>query len=197
VRGMSEPGTATDSERSAGTSEAFGRAAEALRAHIRDIPDFPQPGVVFKDITPMLATPAAFATVIDALAAVAAESGATHVAGIEARGFLLAAPVALRIGAGVIPVRKQGKLPGPTIAESYDLEYGSATLEVHADAFGPGDRVLLVDDVLATGGTAGAAQALVERAGAAAVGLTVLLELTFLPGRGRISPLPVDAVLLV
>ncbi len=179
------------------TADAIGRAADALRANIRDVPDFPSPGVIFKDITPVLASPSAFATVVDAIAAVAAAHGATLIAGIEARGFLLAAPAAYQIGAGVVPIRKQGKLPGATIAQSYDLEYGSATLEVHADAFGTGERVLIVDDVLATGGTATAAAALVERAGATPLGLVVLLELTFLPGRARVAPLSVDAVLAV
>jgi adenine phosphoribosyltransferase len=179
------------------TAAAFGRAADALRASIRDVPDFPTQGVVFKDITPMLASPLAFAAVVDAVAAAASAHRATLIAGIEARGFLLAAPAAYRVGAGVVPIRKQGKLPGTTITESYQLEYGSATLEVHADAFGPQERVLIVDDVLATGGTAAAAAALVERSGATPLGLVVLLELTFLPGRDRVAPLPVDAVLPV
>jgi adenine phosphoribosyltransferase len=173
------------------------RAAEALRSGLRDVHDFPKPGIVFKDFTPMLADPAAFAVVVESLTARARRLGATTVAGIEARGFLLAAPVAVGAGAGVVPVRKQGKLPGPTVSESYDLEYGTATLEIHKDAVGPGDRVLLVDDVLATGGTAAAAHNLVRQCGAEVLGLAVLLELTFLPGRERVSPLPVSSILAV
>lgn len=170
---------------------------DLLRAHVRDIPDFPKPGVVFKDIAPLLREPRALAGVVDALVRHAREGGTTKVAGIEARGFLLAAPVAYGLSAGVVPVRKAGKLPGETITATYELEYGTATLEVQRDSFGPGDRVLLVDDVLATGGTAAAAAALVERAGGTVLGLAVLLELTFLPGRERISPLPVHALLPV
>ncbi|MBX6391051.1 MAG: adenine phosphoribosyltransferase [Frankia sp.] len=187
--------TETTSSAPAGTGPALAAAAEALRTHIRDIPDFPQPGVVFKDITPLLATPPAFAVVVDALAGAAADAGATVVAGIEARGFLLAAPVAHRVGAGIVPIRKQGKLPGRTVAESYALEYGTATLEIHDDAVGPGDRVLIVDDVLATGGTAAAAANLLRHCGADVLGLAVLMELTFLGGRSRLSSLDITALL--
>jgi adenine phosphoribosyltransferase len=139
-----------------------GNAATILRARIRDIPDYPQPGIIFKDITPLLADGPAFAAVVDALAD--GNADVTKVAGIEARGFILAAPVAYVLGAGFVPVRKQGKLPAETYAESYELEYGKATIEVHSDGFGPGDRVLIVDDVLATGGTAAATAELVRRA---------------------------------
>ena len=118
-------------------------------------------------------------------------------AGIEARGFILAAPVACVLGSGFVPIRKQGKLPGPTYAESYDLEYGTATIEVHQDAFAPGDRVLLVDDVLATGGTAAASAELVRRSGATVAGIVVLLELGFLDGRSRLPGLPVSALVAV
>jgi adenine phosphoribosyltransferase len=172
-------------------------AAEVLRTHVRDVPDFPQPGVVFKDITPLLATAAAFGVVLDALAAEARRLEATVIAGIEARGFLLAAPVADRIGAGIVPIRKQGKLPGRTVAESYALEYGTATLEIHADAVSAGDRVLIVDDVLATGGTAAAAANLLRHGGAEVLGLAVLMELAFLAGRQRIPSLGVTALLTI
>ena len=119
---------------------------------IRDIPDYPRPGILFKDITPLLATPGALEKVVDAMAD--GFGPVDKVTGIEARGFILAAPVACRLGAGFVPVRKQGKLPAATYAQSYELEYGTATIEVHTDAFAPGERVLIVDDVLATGGTA-------------------------------------------
>ena len=172
-------------------------AAEALRTHVRDVHDFPQPGVVFKDITPLLATPAAFGAVIGALAGTAERLGATVVACIEARGFLLAAPVADRIGAGLVPIRKQGKLPGRTVTESYALEYGTATLEMHADAVGPGERVLIIDDVLATGGTAAAAANLLRHGGADVLGLAVLMELTFLAGRAQVPSLDVTTLLAI
>ena len=157
-----------------------------LRSRVTDVPDFPRPGVTFKDISPLLADHAAFSAAVDALVA-AVGPGIDKVAGIEARGFLLGAPVAYHAGAGFVPVRKKGKLPRPTYAESYDLEYGAAEIEVHRDAFAPGERVLLVDDVLATGGTAVAAVALVEQAGAVPVGLSVLMELSFLGGRARLA----------
>ncbi|ABD10752.1 adenine phosphoribosyltransferase [Frankia sp. CcI156] len=178
-------------------SAAHDAVAEVLRGHIRDIPDWPQPGVVFKDITPLLATPTAFGVVIGALADAARALGATTIAGIEARGFLLAAPVADRLGTGLVPIRKQGKLPGPTRSASYDLEYGAATIEIHADAVHDGDRVLLVDDVLATGGTAAAAHSLLAAGGGEVVGLAVLMELSFLPGRDRVAPLDVVSLLTI
>jgi adenine phosphoribosyltransferase len=162
---------------------------------VRDVPDYPQPGVVFKDITPLLADGKAFAAVIEALAET--YGPVDKVAGIEARGFILAAPVACRLGAGFVPIRKQGKLPGVTFAQEYDLEYGTATIEVLTDAFAPGERVLVIDDVLATGGTARATADLVQRAGAQVTGLAVLLELSFLNGRARLADLPVSALLTV
>lgn len=180
-------------ERSATNDEA----ADVLRRHIRDIPDWPQPGVVFKDITPLLSSPAAFSVVIGALADIADERGATTVAGIEARGFLLAAPVADRIGAALVPIRKKGKLPGQTHSATYDLEYGTATIEIHADAVQSGERVLLIDDVLATGGTAAAAHSLLGRCGAQVLGLAVLMELSFLPGRERAAPLDIVPILTI
>ena len=167
--------------------------AALLFERIRDVPDYPKPGIVFKDITPLLADGPAFAAVVEALAD--GSEGVTKVVGIEARGFILAAPVAYVLGAGFVPVRKQGKLPAPTLAESYELEYGEATLEVHIDAFGAGDRVLIVDDVLATGGTAAATAELVRRTGARVAGITVLLEIGFLAGRAKLPGLDVRALL--
>jgi adenine phosphoribosyltransferase len=159
---------------------------ELLDSRIRDVADWPKPGVVFKDISPLLADPVVFAALVDALAERCA-GGVDKVVGIEARGFILAAPVAYRAQAGFVPVRKEGKLPCATFAQSYELEYGSATLEVHQDAFEPGDRVLVIDDVLATGGTVEATIDLVRRAGAEVVGVNVLLELGFLDGRARLA----------
>ncbi|MGX1220765.1 adenine phosphoribosyltransferase [Streptomyces sp. x-45] len=174
---------------------------ELLLSRIRDVPDYPEPGVVFKDITPLLADPAAFTALTDALAEVAGSTGATKVVGLEARGFILGAPVALRAGLGFIPVRKAGKLPGATLSQSYDLEYGSAEIEVHAEDLSAGDRVLVVDDVLATGGTAEASLELIRRAGAEVAGLAVLMELGFLDGRARLEPAlagaPLKALLTV
>lgn len=158
-----------------------------LRSRVRDIPDYPQPGVVFRDITPLLADSAAFAAAVDALVAHHGRGTLDKVVGIEARGFIVAAPVAYHLGAGFVPVRKAGKLPAATHDVSYDLEYGAATIEVHRDAFEAGDRVLIVDDVLATGGTAAASAALVEQAGGVVVGVSVLIELTFLGGRRRLE----------
>ena len=166
-----------------------------IAARIRDVPDYPQPGVVFKDITPLLADATAFRSVIDALAAT--YGPVDKVAGIEARGFILAAPVAARLGAGFIPIRKKGKLPGATFAEDYQLEYGTATIEVLTDAFDRGDRVLVIDDVLATGGTARATADLVQRTGARVAGIAVLLELSFLHGRAKLADLPVTALITV
>ena len=169
------------------------RLDEVLATHILDVPDYPMPGVVFKDITPLLADPAAFGAVIGAMADQVRAAGATRVAGLEARGFMLAAPVALAAGVGFVPVRKAGKLPRATYHEDYELEYGSAAIEVHRDAFEPGERVMVVDDILATGGTAVAAAKLVRDAGAVPVGLTVLMELGFLGGRERFATSVPDA----
>ncbi|MFJ4788060.1 adenine phosphoribosyltransferase [Streptomyces sp. NPDC088794] len=174
---------------------------ELLLSRIRDVRDYPEPGVVFKDITPLLADPAAFTALTDALAEIAERVGATKVVGLEARGFILGAPVAVRAGLGFIPVRKAGKLPGATLAQSYELEYGSAEIEVHAEDLSAGDRILVVDDVLATGGTAEASIQLIRRAGAEIAGLAVLMELGFLNGRARLEPAladaPLDALLVV
>ena len=166
-----------------------------VKSRVRDVPDYPRPGVVFKDITPLLADGAAFRAVIGVLAET--YGPVDKVAGIEARGFILAAPVAARLGSGFIPIRKKGKLPGATFAEDYQLEYGTATIEVLADAFDPGDRVLVIDDVLATGGTARASANLVQRAGAQVAGIAVLLELSFLNGRAKVADLPVTALITV
>jgi adenine phosphoribosyltransferase len=164
---------------------------------IRDVPDYPKPGVTFKDITPLLADHTAFAAVVDAVVAHYGRGTIDKVAGIEARGFILAAPVAYHFGAGFVPIRKQGKLPSDTYAENYDLEYGSETIEVHQDAFAPGEQVLIVDDVLATGGTARATAELVRRTGAQVAGLSVLMELGFLNGRDRLPDLEVHALVTV
>jgi len=169
----------------------------ALRARIVDVPDFPTAGIVFKDISPLLADPLSLVAVVDALATFG--GSVDKVVGIEARGFILAAPVACLLGSGFVPVRKPGKLPGRTRETSYDLEYGSNVLQVHVDAFSPGDRVLVVDDVLATGGTAAAAVRLVQQVGAEVVGISVLLELCSLGGRTALSvahpDVPVHALL--
>jgi adenine phosphoribosyltransferase len=161
---------------------------------IRDVPDYPKPGVVFKDITPLLADHTAFAAVVDAIVAYYGRGTIDKVAGVEARGFILAAPVAYHFGAGFVPVRKKGKLPAATYAENYDLEYGAETIEVHQDAFAPGERVLIVDDVLATGGTARATAELVRRAGGEVTGFSVLMELGFLNGREKLTDLDVHAL---
>ncbi|MHB2024300.1 MAG: adenine phosphoribosyltransferase [Mycobacteriales bacterium] len=171
--------------------------AKRLRDLVRDVPGFPQPGVLFKDITPVLADHVAFAGAVDAVVAHHGRGTVDKVVGIEARGFIFAAPVAYHFGAGFVPVRKKGKLPAPTFEESYALEYGEATLQVHQDSFDPGDRVLIVDDVLATGGTALATAHLIERAGGVVVGVSVLLELEFLHGRERLADRDVHALLAV
>ena len=177
------------------TAQAGDELTKLISTLVRDIPDYPQRGVVFKDITPLLADGQAFSAVVEALAAV--YGPVDKVAGIEARGFILAAPVACRLGAGFVPIRKKGKLPGVTFAQDYDLEYGTATIEVLTDAFSPDDRVLVIDDVLATGGTARATVDLVHRTGAQVAGLAVLLELSFLNGRAKLPDLPVSALLTV
>ncbi|KUF14125.1 adenine phosphoribosyltransferase [Streptomyces silvensis] len=172
-----------------------------LLSRIRDVADYPEPGVMFKDITPLLADPVAFAALTDALAELCVRSGATKVVGLEARGFILAAPVAVRAGLGFIPVRKAGKLPGATLSQAYELEYGSAEIEVHAEDLAAGDRVMVIDDVLATGGTAEASLRLIRRAGAEIAGVAVLMELGFLGGRERLVPAldgaPLEALLTV
>jgi adenine phosphoribosyltransferase len=164
-----------------------GDLADGLSARIRDIPDFPKPGVVFKDLTPVLADPAMFAAVAQALTTPLTGRGITKVLAVEARGFIPGAPVAWALGAGFVPVRKAGKLPWQVEQEEYVLEYGTDLLEVHKDAVEPGERVVIVDDVLATGGTARATAELVERIGGKVVGIACLLELSFLNGRSRLD----------
>lgn len=169
---------------------------ELVARHLRDVADFPQPGVLFKDITPLLSAPQAFGAVVTGLAD-RHRGQVDLVAGIEARGFILAAPLALALGVGFVPIRKVGKLPGEVVSQSYDLEYGSATIEVQADAVSPGQRVLLVDDVLATGGTAVAAWDLLGRVEAEVVELEVLIELSALGGRTLLAGRPVYALHIV
>ncbi|MGI8477148.1 MAG: adenine phosphoribosyltransferase [Thermomicrobiales bacterium] len=154
---------------------------DALKRAIRDVPDFPQPGILFRDITPLLADGPAFASVVEAMAE--PFRGISHVVAIESRGFIIGAPVAFTLGAGLVPVRKVGRLPGTTLREDYGLEYGTNTVEIQTGAIKPGERVLIVDDVLATGGTVRAAANLVERLGATVAGITLLIELSFLDGR--------------
>jgi adenine phosphoribosyltransferase len=159
---------------------------ESLRAYLRDVPDFPTPGILFRDISPLLAEPAAFRSALDVMAERARPLGATKIIGIESRGFLFGAPLADRLQVGFVPVRKPGKLPTQVHSVVYGLEYGSDTLELQTDALRPADLVLIVDDVLATGGTADAAAALVSAAGAGVLGWLFLVELVALSGRGRL-----------
>ena len=162
---------------------------------MRDIPDWPRPGITFRDITPLLAAPDAFALTVDEMAAPYADEPVDKVIGIEARGFVFGAPVAYRRGAGFIPVRKVGKLPWEIEQEEYVLEYGTDLLEIHRDAVQPGERVLIVDDVIATGGTAAATARLVERLGGVVVGFAFLLELVALAGRSQLVDYRVHVVL--
>jgi adenine phosphoribosyltransferase len=181
------------------TADTAGRGlAERCASLVRDVPDWPTPGVTFKDITPLLADGAMHREVVEHLAAGArALGGVDLVAGMEARGFILGAPVATALGVGFVPVRKAGKLPGPTLAASYDLEYAAAAIEVRPDTIAPGSRVLVLDVVLATGGTAAATADLVERAGGRVVGLTFLIELGFLAGRARLPGRHVESLFTV
>ena len=160
---------------------------ERAKQLIRDVRDFPQKGIVFKDITPLLADENAFSSVIDLIVVHYGRGNIDKVVGMEARGFILASPVAYHFGAGFVPVRKEGKLPWDTDREEYDLEYGTAVLEIHRDAIRPGERVLIVDDVLATGGTARATAQLVERLGGKVMGIACLIELSFLEGRKAVA----------
>jgi adenine phosphoribosyltransferase len=173
------------------------KLADLVAAHIVDVPDFPKPGIMFKDLTPLFADGPAFRQVTDGIIEHHGAHAFDVVAGIEARGFVVAAAIAYATGTGVVPIRKAGKLPRAVYAASYALEYGEATLEVHQDAFATGRRVLVVDDVLATGGTAGAALDLVELAGGTVAGCSVLIELGFLGGRDRLAPRTVHALLTV
>lgn len=172
-----------------------GDLAAAVRAAIRDVPDFPKSGILFRDITPLLADPHLFRAVTRHMGAWSEGESVTHAVGIESRGFIFAAPVAQLLSASFVPVRKPGKLPARAFREDYALEYGTDALEVHADALGPGSRVVIVDDVLATGGTAAAACRLVERAGATVVGCSFLLELAPLAGRTKLAGRTVNVLL--
>ena len=162
-----------------------------LRSSIRSIPDFPKAGVVFRDITPMLLDPSAFKEALRRMAEPYAEGDVDVVVGAESRGFIFAAPLALRLGAGFVPIRKKGKLPADTLSVTYDLEYGTDTVEMHTDAVTDGARVLMVDDLLATGGTMAASCRMVEKAGGRIVGVEVLIELAFLGGRDKLRGYPV------
>jgi adenine phosphoribosyltransferase len=179
------------------TTESTIDTAALVASRVVDVPDFPEPGILFKDLTPLFADGLAFREVMDGIVAYHGRDSFDVVVGIEARGFIIAAAVAYAAGVGMVPVRKAGKLPRAAHSASYALEYGEATLEVHVDAFIAGARVLVVDDVLATGGTAQASLELVERAGGVVTGFSVLMELAFLGGRERLAPRPVHAVLTV
>jgi len=167
-----------------------------LEAFIRPIPDFPKPGILFRDITPLLGNAEALKVAIDQLVAPWRDGGVDAIAAVEARGFLFAVPMAMALGVGVVPVRKPGKLPADTVSHKYDLEYGSDTLEMHCDGVAAGSRVLIVDDVLATGGTAAACCRLLESAGASVVGTSFLVEIKPLGGRERLAPHRVESVLV-
>jgi len=167
-----------------------------IKAAIRDVPDFPKAGIIFKDITPVLSDPALFRETIDIFAGRHKGKGISKVAAIDARGFILGGAVADRLGIGFVPIRKKGKLPYKTFEANYDLEYGSATIAVHVDAFAKGEKVLLVDDLLATGGTAAAAVQLIESAGGAVVEIDFLIELAFLNGRKKLGKHPVFAAIV-
>jgi adenine phosphoribosyltransferase len=172
------------------SAELSNRVRSALRA----IPDYPKPGIIFQDITPVLQNGALLRDVVRGMAVAAAGRGVSHILGIEARGFILGAGLAHELGVGFLPARKPGKLPWETVSESYQLEYGWDALEAHRDACPPGSKILIVDDVLATGGTAQAAGILVRQLGGELVGWSFLLELTFLSGRSRLAGAPVDAI---
>lgn len=168
--------------------------ASRVGAALRDVPDFPRAGILFKDVSPLLGDAALFAEVVAAMAAPFEDAGVTHVAAIESRGFLFGAPIALALGAGLVPIRKPGKLPWRTIAQDYALEYGTDRLEMHVDALPEGARVLVVDDVLATGGTAQAALALVRRGGGALAGCSFLYAIGMLKGRERLGEVRIEVV---
>ena len=168
-----------------------------LSAYVRDVPDFPSPGVLFRDITPLLASPEAFAAAVREMAGPFKARGAAKVLGIEARGFMFGAALARELGIGFVPVRKPGKLPRATERVSYGLEYGSDSLEIHADALIPGEKVLIADDVLATGGTAAAAAQLADRLGGEVIGISFFIELVKLGGRAKLPGRPVHSVLVL
>ena len=170
-------------------------SADDLRAKIREVPDFPKPGILFYDITTLLKEPQAFADVIDRMAEPVKDAHIDLVVGMESRGFIFAAPLAYKLGAGFVPVRKLGKLPAETIEVEYDLEYGTATLEVHRDAITPGQRVLIVDDLLATGGTVIGTIELVQRLGGEIAGLSFLVELSALQGRAKLGDFAIHTLI--
>jgi adenine phosphoribosyltransferase len=172
-----------------------GEAQQRLRAVIRAVPDFPQPGILFRDITPLLGDAATLRLSIDLLAAAWRDEGIDYIVGIESRGFLFGMPLAYALGIGFVPVRKAGKLPHQTIGAEYTLEYGANTMEVHADAVQPGQRVVIVDDLLATGGTADATVTLLRQLGAEVVGLAFVIELAALNGRARLGDIPTQALI--
>ena len=167
-----------------------------LKSCIRSIPDFPKPGIMFRDITPLLKDPAAFKEAIRLMAAPYKPGSVDVVVGAESRGFIFAAGIALALGAGFVPIRKKGKLPAKTTAVSYDLEYGTDTLEMHVDAVGKGARVLMVDDLLATGGTMAACCEMIEKAGGRIAGVEFLIELSFLKGREKLSKYPIRSLIV-
>jgi len=171
--------------------------SKRLAAAIREIPDFPKPGILFKDITPILGNPDLFREAVEIFVARHQGKGLGKIAAIDARGFIFGGAVAQRLGVGFVPIRKKGKLPFQTYDESYDLEYGSNTISVHVDAFRPGEKVLILDDLLATGGTAAAAARLVQRAGGTVAEIDFLIELTFLKGRDKLAGYPVFAAIAV
>ncbi len=171
------------------------RSADDLRAKIREVPDFPKPGILFYDITTLLKDPDAFREVIDQMADQVKDSAVDLVVGMESRGFIFSAPLAYQLHAGFVPVRKLGKLPAETIEVEYDLEYGTATLEIHKDAIKPGQRVLIVDDLLATGGTVQGTIELVQRLGGEIAGLSFMVELTGLHGREKLGDFQIHALL--
>ena len=167
---------------------------DRIREAIRDVPDFPKPGILFKDITPVLQDPELFRSVIEALAQRYRGRGIDKIGAMESRGFIFAAPLATEIGAGFVPLRKKGKLPYDTISETFELEYGTETLEIHKDAIRPGEKVLLLDDLLATGGTAEASVKLIRECGGELVEAVFVVELEFLSGRERLSGVPVHSL---
>ncbi len=169
---------------------------EAIKKAVRDVPDFPKPGILFKDITPVLGDPALFRAAVDIFVSRHAKAGIQKVACIDARGFLFGSAVAYALKAGLVPIRKKGKLPYQTLSQAYALEYGTAEIAMHIDAVKPGEKVLLIDDLLATGGTAQAAAMLLEKAGATVVEIDFLIELAFLKGRDKLAPRPIFAAVV-
>ncbi|MCK4258516.1 MAG: adenine phosphoribosyltransferase [Halanaerobiales bacterium] len=167
----------------------------SYRNHIREIPNFPKEGILFKDITPIFKNPTAFQDLIDEFYFQVKDLDFDYIAGVEARGFLVGAPLALKMDKGFVPIRKKGKLPGDVVSAEYDLEYGSATLEMHSDAFEPGSKILIIDDLLATGGTISACIEMVEKLKGTVAGLTFIMELCFLKGREKIGNYPIISLI--